>query len=86
MYSISKLSFFSTIVFPVPIDIMSSFMQNQQNDSIPQDLHQHFYKIQQQHQQHQALRGHSDVKLLIPPPAQTHKIVRPQQKHTVKVK
>ena len=66
---------------------MSSFMQNQQTDAMTQDLHQQYFKFQKQQQQlhqQQALRSQSDVKLLIPP-AQTHKMIRPQQKLTVKV-
>ena len=71
----------STIVFPVPIDIMSSFVQNQQNHTNPHpplDLPQQLYKSGASPQQQQQ------------PCAPPHPTCRPQLPHlhqlAVKVK
>ena len=94
----NNLFLFSTIVFPVPIDIMASFMQNQQSHNFEQDLQQQIriyqelqkYQQQQQHQhqqQHQQqqqsfLRGQVDIKSSS---AQVHRAIRPPHKTNIKV-
>merc|ERR1711874_521810 len=52
----------STVVFPVPVDIMSNFMQFNQNQQTNSQQFQQFQQFQQSQQQSQGLRKTNDLK------------------------
>jgi len=64
----------STIIFPVPIDIMSNFMQytqnqNQNQNQLSQEQQRQFYEFQQYQQNQQNQQQHPFDKPIPPPPS-----------------
>ena len=96
----NNLFSFSTIVFPVPIDIMASFMQNQQSHNFEQDLqqqiriYQELQKYQQQQQQHHQQQQQQQQQQsflrgqvdIKSSTAQVHRAIRPHHKTNIKVR